>query len=57
MAKGDGRNLQDAFDKAFEKVDPGEKGKWHKAEIFVRGENPINTYRVILRVSPSDDPS
>jgi hypothetical protein len=57
MAKGDGKDLKEAFDKAFEKVDPGQKGKWHTAEIFVRGQNPINTYRVVLKPSPSDDPS
>ena len=57
MAKGDADELKKAFDKAWDDVPPGQKDKWHKADIFVRGSNPINTYRVILKPSPSDDPS
>jgi hypothetical protein len=49
--EGKGKDLKEAFDKAWEKVpghDKGE-GKWLAADISVSGNNPITAYRVILR--------
>jgi hypothetical protein len=55
MAKGEGKGLQAAFDDAFGNVPQADKHKWHKAtQIFVKGSNPIDMYRVIL--SPTNDP-
>ena len=57
MTKGDDRELMKAFDKAWDALPPGQKNKWHQAtEIFVKGTNPINTYRVVLKPTDNPDP-
>jgi hypothetical protein len=49
--EGKGKDIKEAFDKAWEKVPRGDKGegKWFAADIAVTGNNPITSYRVILR--------
>jgi hypothetical protein len=53
--EGKGKELKEAFDKAWEKVPAHDKGedKWFAADISVCGTNPINSYRVILRPAGS----
>jgi hypothetical protein len=44
---GQGRDLKEAFDKAWDKTDKN-PNKWYRAEISVKGDNPITQYRVFL---------
>ena len=45
---GDGRDLQAAFDNAWERGKSSGHTVFRVQEIFVWGENPISGYRVII---------
>ena len=49
---GDGKDLQEAFDAAWEHGKSSGHRVFRVQEIFVRGENPISGYRVIITPSP-----
>ena len=45
---GDGRTLDEAFDKAWERGKASGHRVFRMQEIFVWGDNPISGYRVII---------
>jgi hypothetical protein len=47
--EGEGPKFKDALDDAWTKVPGSDKGEWHEVvEIYVKGNNPINQYRVVI---------
>lgn len=47
--EGRGKDFKDALDDAWKKVPDHDKGKWHQiVEVYVKGSNPINQYRVVI---------
>jgi hypothetical protein len=45
---GTGRTLEDAIDDAYEKAKGSGNHVFHVEHIFVRGDNPLSGYAVVL---------